>query len=205
MKEEQETRERLLKSAKKEFSEKGYMKASLRKICSQAGVTTGALYFFFQDKADLFGALVEEPIKGVYDILYRHFEEESEMLSQPSKYVHEDGDHDRFAEALVRHLYDNYDAFILLLKKSQGSRYEGFIDDVTTFLEKRYLVFMTHYAKEQDLPAPNAFFVHLIIHISVDLQVQLLLYERDVEKAIAIQKKMMDFIVGGCIRLVFSK
>lgn len=64
---------------------------------------------------------------------------------------------------------------------------------------------MTHYAKEQDLPAPNAFFVHLIIHISVDLQVQLLLYERDVEKAIAIQKKMMDFIVGGCIRLVFSK
>lgn len=205
MKEEQETRERLLKSAKKEFSEKGYMKASLRKICSQAGVTTGALYFFFQDKADLFGALVEEPIKGVYDILYRHFEEESEMLSQPSKYVHEDGDHDRFAEALVRHLYDNYDAFILLLKKSQGSRYEGFIDDVTTFLEKRYLVFMTHYAKEQDLPAPNAFFVHLIIHISVDLQVQLLLYERDVEKAIAIQKKMMDFIVGGCIKLVFSK
>lgn len=205
MKEEQETRERLLKSAKKEFSEKGYMKASLRKICSQAGVTTGALYFFFQDKEDLFGALVEEPIKGIYDILYRHFDEESEMLEQPLKYVHEDGDHDRFAEALVRHLYDNYDAFILLLKKSQGSRYEGFIDDVTTFLEKRYLVFMTHYAKEQDLPAPNAFFVHLIIHISVDLQVQLLLYERDVEKAIAIQKKMMDFIVGGCIKLVFSK
>lgn len=205
MKEEQETRERLLKSAKKEFSEKGYMKASLRKICSQAGVTTGALYFFFQDKEDLFGALVEEPIKGIYDILYRHFDEESEMLAQPLKYVHEDGDHDHFAEALVRHLYDNYDAFILLLKKSQGSRYEGFIDDVTTFLEKRYLVFMTLYAKEQDLPAPNAFFVHLIIHISVDLQVQLLLYERDVEKAIAIQKKMMDFIVGGCIRLVFSK
>lgn len=205
MKEEQETKERLLKSAKKEFSEKGYMKASLRKICSQAGVTTGALYFFFQDKEDLFGALVEEPIKGIYDILYRHFDEESEMLEQPLKYVHEDGDHDHFAEALVRHLYDNYDAFILLLKKSQGSRYEGFIDDVTTFLEKRYLVFMTHYAKEQNLPAPNAFFVHLIIHISVDLQVQLLLYERDVEKAIAIQKKMMDFIVGGCIRLVFSK
>lgn len=205
MKEEQETRERLLKSAKKEFSEKGYMKASLRKICSQAGVTTGALYFFFQDKEDLFGALVEEPIKGIYDILYRHFDEESEMLEQPLKYVHEDGDHDHFAEALVRHLYDNYDAFILLLKKSQGSRYEGFIDDVTTFLEKRYLVFMTHYAKEQNLPAPNDFFVHLIIHISVDLQVQLLLYERDVEKAIAIQKKMMDFIVGGCIRLVFSK
>lgn len=205
MKEEQGTRERLLMSAKKEFSENGFMKASLRRICSQAGVTTGALYFFFQDKEDLFGALVDEPIKGIYDLLYRHFEEESEMISQPSTYVHTDGDHDFFAEALVRHLYANYDAFLLLLKKSQGSRYGNFIDDVTAFLEKRYFAFMAQYAKEQHLPAPNAFFVHLIIHISVDLQVQLLLHERDVEKAAAIQKKLMDFIVSGCIKLVFSK
>lgn len=205
MKEEQGTRERLLKSAQKEFGEKGYMKASLRNICAQAGVTTGALYFFFQDKEDLFGALVEEPIKGIYDILYRHFDEESEMLSQPSSYVHADGDHDLFAEALVRHLYSNYDAFLLLLKKSQGSHYENFVDDVTMFLEKRYLAFMTHYAEEQNLSAPNAFFVHLIIHISVDLQVQLLLHESDVDKAVAIQKKLLDFIVGGCMKLVFSK
>lgn len=205
MKEEQGTRERLLESAQKEFYEKGYTKASLRRICSNVGVTTGALYFFFEDKEDLFGALVEEPVKGIYDILHRHFDEESEMLSQPSSYVHADGDHDIFAEALVRHLYDNYDAFILLLKKSQGSRYESFVDDVTAFLEKRYLEFMRHYAKEQHLPEPNPFFVHIIIHISVDLQVQLLQHEKDVEKAVAIQKKLMDFIVGGCIKLIFSK
>ncbi len=205
MKEEQGTRERLLESAQKEFYEKGYTKASLRRICSNAGVTTGALYFFFEDKEDLFGALVEEPVKGIYDILYRHFDEESEMLSQPSSYVHADGDHDIFAETLVRHLYGNYDAFILLLKKSQGSRYESFVDDVTAFLEKRYLEFMKYYAKEQHLPEPNPFFVHIIIHISVDLQVQLLLHEKDVEKAVAIQKKLMDFIVGGCIKLIFSK
>lgn len=127
------------------------------------------------------------------------------MLSQPSSYVHADGDHDLFAEALVRHLYGNYDAFLLLIKKSQGSRYGDFIDEVTAFLEKRYLEFMTLYAKEQNLPAPNALFVHLIIHISVDLQVQLLLHEKDVEKAVAMQKKLMDFIVGGCMKLVFSK
>ena len=43
-----ETKERLLACAKKEFVEKGYAKASLRAICREAGVTTGALYFFFQ-------------------------------------------------------------------------------------------------------------------------------------------------------------
>ena len=46
------TKEKLLESAKKEFLEKGYMKASLRTICKNAGVTTGALYFFFQGKED---------------------------------------------------------------------------------------------------------------------------------------------------------
>ncbi len=53
MDDSKETKERLLESALAEFSEKGYMKASLRKICAGAGVTTGALYFFFNDKEDL--------------------------------------------------------------------------------------------------------------------------------------------------------
>ena len=51
--ENKETRQHLLECAKREFLEKGYMKASLRNICKEAGVTTGALYFFFKDKEDL--------------------------------------------------------------------------------------------------------------------------------------------------------
>ena len=69
MGEELETRERLLKSAMAEFSEKGYMKASLRKICADAGVTTGALYFFFKNKNDLFAAIVEPPLAKLRAIL----------------------------------------------------------------------------------------------------------------------------------------
>ena len=49
-----ETRKELLKCAKEEFMDKGFMGASLRNICQKAGVTTGALYFFFKDKDDLF-------------------------------------------------------------------------------------------------------------------------------------------------------
>ena len=56
--ENKETRQHLLECAKREFLEKGYMKASLRNICKEAGVTTGALYFFFKDKEDLLAAAV---------------------------------------------------------------------------------------------------------------------------------------------------
>ena len=71
--ENKETRQHLLECAKREFLEKGYMKASLRNICKEAGVTSGALYFFFKDKEDLLAALVEEPLRQLYAIMEEHY------------------------------------------------------------------------------------------------------------------------------------
>ena len=50
--------QRILNAAKEEFLEKGYMKASLRQICADAGVTTGALYNRYAGKDELFRAIV---------------------------------------------------------------------------------------------------------------------------------------------------
>lgn len=205
MKEDGETRELLMEKAKREFLEKGYMKSSLRRICSEAGVTTGALYFFFKDKEDLFGALVDSFIAQLSGLLNQHFEEENALLSQIPGYEHSEGDHDHFAELLVRHLYDNYDVVILLIKKSQGSRYENFPDRITELLEKRYLSFLSEYVERHGLPAPEAFFVHFIIHTAVDSLVQLLLNEKDVERAVVIQKKLLEFVVAGSARLILSR
>jgi len=55
---DRETKAQLLKYAKEEFMEKGFAGASLRSICRKADVTTGALYFFFKDKDDLFCQVV---------------------------------------------------------------------------------------------------------------------------------------------------
>lgn len=40
-----QTEQKLIKSGREEFLEKGYAKANLRDICKAAGVTTGAFYF----------------------------------------------------------------------------------------------------------------------------------------------------------------
>ncbi len=136
--ENSETRERLLESAKAEFLEKGYTKASLRKICADAGVTTGALYFFFKDKEDLFAEIVEPPYDGMKDILLRHFSEENEIMSEKDMNEHIEAGHDKFSAALIHHLYANYDAFTLLLKKSQGSRFEGCVDEIVDMVESTY-------------------------------------------------------------------
>ncbi|MBR1912577.1 MAG: TetR/AcrR family transcriptional regulator, partial [Treponema sp.] len=70
---ERETKEKLLQSAKTEFLEKGYTAASLRTICKNAGVTTGALYFFFKDKEDLFASLVQAPLEKIMGIVTDHY------------------------------------------------------------------------------------------------------------------------------------
>jgi AcrR family transcriptional regulator len=49
-----EKREQILETAAKEFSEYGYEGASLNQILAKAGISKGAAYYYFDDKADLY-------------------------------------------------------------------------------------------------------------------------------------------------------
>jgi len=53
-----ERRDRLLHQAAREFGEHGYDGASLNHILESAGVSKGSAYYYFDDKADLFAAVV---------------------------------------------------------------------------------------------------------------------------------------------------
>ena len=56
--EAQITRERLLDAAERVFEARGVARTSLAEIAQAAGVTRGALYWHFKDKAALFGAMM---------------------------------------------------------------------------------------------------------------------------------------------------
>jgi AcrR family transcriptional regulator len=53
------TRQRLVAAARTLFAERGYAGVSTEEIVQTAGVTRGALYYQFRDKADLFAAVAE--------------------------------------------------------------------------------------------------------------------------------------------------
>ena len=111
----------LIEAAKKEFREKGYNKASLRSICSKAGVTTGALYFFFENKAELFSAIVDEPIKGLKKLLMEHFREDREYMEHLDSLKNIEMDHSDLSDMLVEYIYRYYDSFLLLLTSRKHS------------------------------------------------------------------------------------
>ena len=54
-----ETRSRLLDTAQEVFLREGVTCTSLQRIAEAAGLTRGAIYWHFQDKADLFNAMME--------------------------------------------------------------------------------------------------------------------------------------------------
>jgi len=59
------TRDKLLKAAFEEIYRRGFQAASLDAILAKAGVTKGALYHHFPDKASLGYAVVDEVVKGL--------------------------------------------------------------------------------------------------------------------------------------------
>ena len=62
------TRNRIVDAAETVFHEKGVAHASLEEIAAAAGVTRGAIYWHFKDKAELFDAMMQRVMLPVEDL-----------------------------------------------------------------------------------------------------------------------------------------
>lgn len=201
---DRETKEKLLASAKTEFMEKGYAKASLRKICANAGVTTGALYFFFKDKEDLFRSIVEKPLRDLLEMMSMHFAEDAQLLSESDGYAYSDGDHEELVQLLIRHLYANRDVFLLLLTKSQGTAFENCIDEVVDKIEKGYRIMAERMAEKEPGMQVNSYMLHWMTHMNIDAFIHLLTHEPDEQKALSHMRRIIDYLVKGWMELILT-
>lgn len=73
----QRTREKVLEAAKRLFMERGYEGATIRDIAAGAGMSTGAVFASFTDKAELFN----EVIIADYDALIARMREASQGVT----------------------------------------------------------------------------------------------------------------------------
>ena len=92
------TREQLLDAAERVFRARGVGHASLAEVADDAGVTRGAIYWHFKDKADLFQAMLERaelPIDAALDAMA------TQPLADPLAAVRE------LALVAIRHLACN--------------------------------------------------------------------------------------------------
>ena len=197
MKNDKETKEKLLVSAKAEFLEKGYMQASLRNICKNAGVTTGALYFFFKDKEDVFASLVEEPLLGLHKMMKEHYWDEMKLAERGGIQLHDMTDDLAAAKAIIHYMFQHYDAFQLLLGKSQGSRFENVIDEFVTITEKHYRILADAFSKQTGSEQVEDTMLHWISHMCIDAFVHMLTHEVSEEEALQCMERIVQYMIAG--------
>lgn len=74
----EDRREQIIDAAMRVFAQKGFARASNRDVAREAGITTGLIYYYFENKEDLLKAALEErsPVQIMTQI-------SPEMLEQP--------------------------------------------------------------------------------------------------------------------------
>jgi TetR/AcrR family transcriptional regulator, acrAB operon repressor len=82
-----ETREALLAAGLRVFATRGYTAATLAEVAAEAGVTRGAVYHHFSDKADLYLSAVGERWSRVVDGVWAHLVAEGPPRERVRRFV----------------------------------------------------------------------------------------------------------------------
>ena len=181
-------KERLLASAKEEFLAHGFRNASLRKICAKAGVTTGALYFFFHNKEELFSCIVEKPLAIYEEIIQSAVDsgwENSAVALQNE-------------ERIIRFLLQYKEEYQLILEKAEGTRYEGFYKRYKARVE----AICTVYFEKHTPGKVNQNLVKLLVNTKLQSYLELMKENIAFEEAVELTKYMAYYADAGLTELV---
>ncbi len=134
---------RLLKSARKEFAEHGFLKAELKTICDNAGVTTGAVYKRYKGKEELFCAVVKDTAAVLDEFV--SVRKDSDFSKLTDREVCDTWImNEEYTMDLFRTLWKIRGDFVLLLEKSAGTMYENYGHDFALRMTEAY---MRYYAE----------------------------------------------------------
>lgn len=160
--EESKTLQKILDVGMKEFLDKGFKSASLRNIVKNAGVTTGAFYGYFSNKEALFAALVEQHAAAVMS-KFMQAQEDFENLPEELQPEHMGIESTKCTQWMIDYIFDHYDAFKLIICKSEGTPYENFVHNmVEVEVESTYRFIDVLRSLGKETPDIDRQFCHII-------------------------------------------
>ncbi|WPC43348.1 TetR/AcrR family transcriptional regulator [Clostridium sp. JS66] len=200
-----ETREKLLISAKQEFLKNGFEKASLRTICKNVGLTTGALYFFFKNKEDIFDCIVKDVAIKFKNMIYAFAQKEkieyqSALSAGKANTFSSDIDHEK---DMMKYIYANKDAFVLLAIKAQGSSYESYYCEIVKFLEQLFgEFFQLYHGKEIINSKMTQYAIHCMVSWRMHSYLEILQNNLTLEEVLIQAEIVANYAIGGFERVM---
>ncbi len=135
-----ETKLKILEIGKAEFLVHGYKDASLRQIVAKAGFTKGAFYGYYKDKISLFYDLTD-PCANAFLDSFKNAQATFFDLVDTDETANSNSRSAQFLFNFVDFVYDNHDAFNLMLCKSAGTKYENFVHDLVDLQVDKTLLY----------------------------------------------------------------
>lgn len=127
-----DSHEKIVKAAMREFQEKGFEQASMKAVADEVGMTSAALYRHFASKQDMFASLVQPAVDELNAWRERHVSSGYDALEQDNTEIIWDFENS-FSDAriVLDVMYQQPEAFRLLLCCSAGTPYESLLHDLT--------------------------------------------------------------------------
>src|SRR5699024_3958971 len=196
------TLKNILLAAMEEFSDKGFLGASLRQIVKKAGVTTGAFYGYFSSKEALFTAIVEPhaaALMGRYMEAQTSFaelpeaEQPSHMGLESSEYIH----------WMVDYICRHRERVKLLLCRSEGTSYEHFVHNMVE-VEVEYTMKYMEVLRRlgQNIPDLDKQMCHIIASGMFNGVFEMVVHDMPKDRALRYVDQLRDFYTAGWLKLM---
>jgi len=193
--------DKIIEAAFGEFMEYGFEKASMRRIAGAVGITAAALYKHFQNKEEMFAALVEPTVEEFRQVYYEMNNSAFEQL--PLIGINEIwNDYGGDAKILMQFIYSHFNEFKLIVCRSQGTRYDSFIHDVAVMEEKTTQMFIDR-CRELGTDIRNVYEneLHLLVTANVSAAFETVIHDFSEAEAMHYADTLDMFFSAGWKRL----
>ena len=125
-----EIRNKILIVAENTFYQKGFKETTTRNIATDVGISVSNLYLYYNNKEAIFHGVIDEFyeyfINGL-ETFFDHHDKNIKMTICISNFIQ-------------KIIINNQKKFVILLDKSQGTKYEGFKQQIITILNNHMKV-----------------------------------------------------------------
>ena len=196
------TLERIQQAALDEFSEKGFLGASLRQIVKHAGGTTGAFYGYFSSKEALFASIVEPhaaALMGRFMEAQTGFAELPEE-EQPQHMGEASGD---YVNWMVDYICDHREPVKLLLCRAEGTSYEHFVHNMVEIEVEYTLKYMDVLRRSgREVPELKKSLCHIIASGMSSGLFEIAVHDMPREQALRDITQFRSFYTAGWLKLM---
>jgi len=122
-------KEKIYQAAIEEFYKKGFLKAKMQDIAKKAGISTGLTYSYYNNKEDLFAAIVEPVYKEILQPLENEEGRDSEIGDPVNLFEQE-------SAFILQLLRQKREIFLILIDHSKGTKFEKAKDQIINVIKE---------------------------------------------------------------------